>query len=148
MTKNNKKKCVCFVTGVPGAGKTLVGLDVVSRNIGTSRSVYLSGNGPLVEVLREALLRSSREKLKQFKDDEDFNKKIKLNDASIKALIQSSFSFKKDNVSRGEPTSEHIIIFDFYYTITHDDIKDFENVELSQSSIRLGSFLDNFVSIR
>ena len=110
--KNNKKKCVCFVTGVPGAGKTLVGLDVVSRNIGTSRSVYLSGNGPLVEVLREALLRSSREKLKQFKDDEDFNKKIKLNDASIKALIQSSFSFKKDNVSRGEPTSEHIIIFD------------------------------------
>ena len=43
---------------------------------------------------------------------------------------------------------EHIIIFDFFYTITQDDIKDFENVELSQSSIRLGSFLDNFVSIR
>ncbi len=47
--------------------------------------------------MREALLRSSREKLKQFKGDVDFNKKIKLNDASIKALIQSSFSFKKDN---------------------------------------------------
>ena len=43
---------------------------------------------------------------------------------------------------------EKIIIFDFYYTITQDDIKNFENVELSQSSIRLGSFLDNFVSIR
>ena len=43
---------------------------------------------------------------------------------------------------------EHIIVFDFFYTITQDDIKDFENVELSQSSIRLGSFLDNFVSIR
>lgn len=43
---------------------------------------------------------------------------------------------------------EKIIIFDFFYTITQDDIKGFENVELSQSSIRLGSFLDNFVSIR
>lgn len=43
---------------------------------------------------------------------------------------------------------EKIIIFDFYYTITQDDIKGFDNVELSQSSIRLGSFLDNFVSIR
>lgn len=43
---------------------------------------------------------------------------------------------------------EKIIVFDFYYTITENDIKDFENVELSQSSIRLGSFLDNFVLIR
>lgn len=108
--RDNNKKCICFVTGVPGAGKTLVGLDVVSRNIGTSRSVYLSGNGPLVEVLREALLRSSREKLKQLKGNKEFDKKI--NDASIKALIQSSFSFKKDNVARKDPTSEHIIVFD------------------------------------
>lgn len=43
---------------------------------------------------------------------------------------------------------EKIIVFDFYYTITENDIKDFGNVELSQSSIRLGSFTDNFVSIR
>ena len=59
--EENKKKCVCFVTGVPGAGKTLVGLDVVAKNLNRgagSLSVYLSGNGPLVEVLREALKRS------------------------------------------------------------------------------------------
>ena len=54
-----KEKSICFVTGVPGAGKTLAGL-----NIATSRSskndehaVFLSGNGPLVDVLREALAR-------------------------------------------------------------------------------------------
>lgn len=55
--RSNKKKCVCFVTGVPGAGKTLVGLDVVAKNLNKGKenlSVYLSGNGPLVEVLREA----------------------------------------------------------------------------------------------
>lgn len=58
--REKKKKCICFVTGVPGAGKTLVGLDVVAKNLEKGRdslSVYLSGNGPLVEVLREALKR-------------------------------------------------------------------------------------------
>jgi KaiC/GvpD/RAD55 family RecA-like ATPase len=45
-----------FVTGVPGAGKTLVGLNVATRRrtMGTARAVYLSGNGPLVAVLQEA----------------------------------------------------------------------------------------------
>jgi len=56
--RENKKKCMCFVTGVPGAGKTLVGLVVVAKNMARGAgnlSVYLSGNGPLVKVLREAL---------------------------------------------------------------------------------------------
>lgn len=49
--KTTGKKCVCFVTGVPGAGKTLVGLDVVAKNQDNdaeNRCVYISGNGPLV----------------------------------------------------------------------------------------------------
>lgn len=53
------------MTGVPGAGKTLVGLDVVAKNLEKGRdslSVYLSGNGPLVEVLREALKKSVADK--------------------------------------------------------------------------------------
>ena len=41
-----------------------------------------------------------------------------------------------------------IIIFDFYYTISENDIKDFDNVELSHSSIELGSFYENFISLR
>ena len=58
--QSHQKKAICFVTGVPGAGKTLVGLDVASRNMdkdSASYSVYLSGNGPLVAVLQEALIR-------------------------------------------------------------------------------------------
>jgi hypothetical protein len=103
--RTNRKKCVCFVTGVPGAGKTLVGLDVVAKNLNKgidSLSVYLSGNGPLVEVLREALKKSVKEKKQLNRNTE----------AAINALIQSSFSFKKDNVRTTNPTVEKILIFD------------------------------------
>lgn len=62
-------KGICFVTGVPGAGKTLVGLDVAVKqtykdgNIDTDNgAVYLSGNGPLVAVLTEALARDNKNK--------------------------------------------------------------------------------------
>src|SRR5690606_21151130 len=56
--KDNHEKAICFVTGVPGAGKTLVGLDIATQNMDPHSelySVYLSGNGPLVKVLQEAL---------------------------------------------------------------------------------------------
>ena len=54
------RKLICFVTGVPGAGKTLVGLNVATRRRDVDQpthAVFLSGNGPLVAVLREALTR-------------------------------------------------------------------------------------------
>ena len=60
-TKARKGKSICFVTGVPGAGKTLVGLNVaVQQEEGQDLAVYLSGNGPLVEVLTEALTRDKQ----------------------------------------------------------------------------------------
>lgn len=61
-TKRNKEKSIIFVTGVPGAGKTLVGLDIVfdkaydKENTKKSRAVYLSGNGPLVDILQKELI--------------------------------------------------------------------------------------------
>lgn len=61
-TKQKRKKSICFVTGVPGAGKTLVGLQVAiqqSDKDNNSKAVYLSGNGPLVAVLTEALARDN-----------------------------------------------------------------------------------------
>ncbi len=103
--QTNKRKCVCFVTGVPGAGKTLVGLDVVAKNMDEGKknlSVYLSGNGPLVEVLREALKRSVKAK-KQFNRETE---------AAINTLIQGSYAFKKDNASHNHATPENILIFD------------------------------------
>lgn len=63
-TKKNNKKSICFVTGVPGAGKTLVGLDIATNNIDIDRAVYLSGNYPLVKVLTEALARDRRDRSK------------------------------------------------------------------------------------
>lgn len=99
------KKCICFVTGVPGAGKTLVGLDIVASNLKNDKnnlSVYLSGNGPLVEVLREALKKSAKEKGKVNKETE----------TAINALIQSSYAFKKDCVKDKSTPPERILVFD------------------------------------
>src|SRR6185436_1750941 len=63
------RKSVCFVTGVPGAGKTLVGLNIATRHIDKESelySVFLSGNGPLVAILREALARDKVHREKAF----------------------------------------------------------------------------------
>ena len=128
--RRNKKKCVCFVTGVPGAGKTLVGLDVVAKSLDSDSdglSVYLSGNGPLVEVLREALKKSveARDKEREElwkrakkhggatfdvpKPEKLFNNHTR---AAINTLIQGSYAFKKDNATQSKPTPENILIFD------------------------------------
>ncbi len=68
-SKVDRKKSICFVTGVPGAGKTLVGLDVAIKQTykdgaldKENGAVYLSGNGPLVAVLTEALARDNQKK--------------------------------------------------------------------------------------
>ena len=63
-SKQNHEKSICFVTGVPGAGKTLVGLNVAIQQEEGDLAVYLSGNGPLVKVLTEALARDKVQKEK------------------------------------------------------------------------------------
>lgn len=71
-SKQHQKKSICFVTGVPGAGKTLVGLDVAIKQTYQGKdepadeegAVYLSGNGPLVAVLTEALAQDNHKKCK------------------------------------------------------------------------------------
>ncbi len=72
-SKEKKKKSICFVTGVPGAGKTLVGLDVAIKQtyqgkngpVKDESAVYLSGNGPLVAVLKEALAQDNYNRCKE-----------------------------------------------------------------------------------
>lgn len=76
-SKENGEKSICFVTGVPGAGKTLVGLDVAVKQtyqgsdtpVEDEQAVYLSGNGPLVAVLNEALAQDNYKKCKSRGDD-------------------------------------------------------------------------------
>ncbi len=82
-SKEQKKKTICFVTGVPGAGKTLVGLDVAIKQtyqghdepVKDEGAVYLSGNGPLVAVLTEALAQDNVKKCRER------NEKKKLTDS-------------------------------------------------------------------
>lgn len=92
-SKRDKEKSICFVTGVPGAGKTLVGLNVaIQQSILAEGSpenernlaVYLSGNGPLVKVLTEALARDKQER------DRKIGKKSNITDArrSVSQFIQ------------------------------------------------------------
>lgn len=72
-SRAKRQKSICFVTGVPGAGKTLVGLDVAikqtyqghSEPVKDEGAVYLSGNGPLVAVLTEALAQDNLERCKR-----------------------------------------------------------------------------------
>lgn len=105
LSKQRGEKSICFVTGVPGAGKTLVGLNMGAKHIG----VFLSGNGPLVEVLREALARDriQREKAR--------GGKIKKGEAvrEVKALIQNVHHFRDECLrDANQPPVEHVAVFD------------------------------------
>ena len=72
-SKEQNEKSICFVTGVPGAGKTLVGLEVAvkqtyqnqGKDLENNGAVYLSGNGPLVAVLTEALAQNNYKKCRE-----------------------------------------------------------------------------------
>ena len=83
--RENKHKGICFVTGVPGAGKTLIGLQTaISQFEQNEKAVYLSGNFPLVEVLQEAL---SRDYVRRSKEKGERCPKAEAK-SKVKAFIQ------------------------------------------------------------
>lgn len=118
-TKARKGKSICFVTGVPGAGKTLVGLNisVLLQNEGAS---LLSGNGPLVSVLSTALKRDLRINKNNLCSEK--------NEISVESIIRGAYEYKKEifdkrlifntedgtitRKSGSEHSSQHVIIFD------------------------------------
>ncbi|MEP7311500.1 MAG: DUF2075 domain-containing protein [Pseudomonadota bacterium] len=104
------EKYICFVTGVPGAGKTLVGLNLATahREKDSSHAVFLSGNGPLVAVLCEALTRDDVARRKR--EGERITKK----DASkpIKAFIQNVHHFRDEALRDRGPPVDRVVIFD------------------------------------
>ena len=129
-SKANSKKSICFVTGVPGAGKTLVGLNIASKRRPSSgeesaeTAVFLSGNGPLIDVLQEALTRDQ-----QSRDDEACalcsKDKKKLNCAGcthfrtkgeigseVKSFVQIVHHFRDELFASDLPPAEHIAVFD------------------------------------
>lgn len=109
--RNASCKSICFVTGVPGAGKTLVGLDVATRFQDAAselHSVYLSGNGPLVAILTEAL---ARDRIEQERRHGRHLRKGVARQA-VKAFIQAVHHFRDEGVKDPSPPPEHVTIFD------------------------------------
>lgn len=109
--RKNNYKAICFLTGVPGAGKTLVGLRIAALNYKENErasTVYLSGNGPLVAILREAL---TRDKVKREKSKG--NKVLKGEVFSqVKSIIQPIHHFRDEYLKDLSEPYEHVTIFD------------------------------------
>lgn len=100
-TRERGEKAICFVTGVPGAGKTLVGLNVAiqqfekTENGDNEMAVYLSGNGPLVDVLTESLARDKK------RQAEEKGEKCNITDArrQVKSFIQIIHHYRNDYIA-------------------------------------------------
>ncbi|OFY39390.1 MAG: hypothetical protein A2X18_04645 [Bacteroidetes bacterium GWF2_40_14] len=109
--KSERKKVICFVTGVPGAGKTLVGLKVATSHLDNDKghaSVYLSGNAPLVAILQEAL---SRDKVRR---EADLGNKVSKQSArqAVKSFIQIIHHYRDAYLVNKEAPYDHVAIFD------------------------------------
>ncbi len=110
-SKAQHRKSICFLTGVPGAGKTLAGLNIANERLKadeSEHSVFLSGNGPLVDVLREALTRDSVESAKRS------GQRILRTEAErkAKAFIQNIHHFRDDNLRTPHAPIEKVVVFD------------------------------------
>ena len=109
--KARGRKAIVFVTGVPGAGKTLVGLNVATRHgreTDTAHAVFLSGNGPLVAVLREALARDEYERIRL--TDSAIRKGTCRN--KVQAFIQNVHHFRSDTLRSPAAPADHVVVFD------------------------------------
>jgi hypothetical protein len=105
------RKGVCFVTGVPGSGKTLVGLDLAAPAAArgsAETAVYLSGNGPLVAVLQEALARDWVERERRTA------RRATKTDALRRArmFVQNVHHFRDEYLRDPDPPYEHVVVFD------------------------------------
>jgi len=111
-SRDGNFKSICFVTGVPGAGKTLVGLNTATKHQNKDdglHSVFLSGNGPLVAILREALARDNIE------NEKARGITVKKGEARsrVRSFIQNVHHFRDEClVDQHRPPIEHVALFD------------------------------------
>jgi len=104
-SKHNNKKSICFVTGVPGSGKTLTGLNAVhDQRFKDLKGVYLSGNLPLIRVLIGALKKSYAKRNKCTQKEAE---------VALSSHIQSVNNFLEEYINRSKnPPPEHVVVFD------------------------------------
>ena len=109
--QKNKKKVICFVTGVPGAGKTLVGLDIATKHLDKEKdthSIFLSGNGPLVAILQEALARDTVQRSREIGQK---TTKARAREG-VKAFIQIIHHYRDAYLVDPTAPFDHVAIFD------------------------------------
>ncbi len=107
----NAYKAICFVTGVPGAGKTLIGLNVATKHFDKKNdmySVFLSGNGPLVKILQEAL---ARDKVARERAAGRVKKKGEAR-SEVKMFIQNVHHYRDECLRDPKPPVDHVALFD------------------------------------
>lgn len=105
-SKAHNRKSICFITGVPGAGKTLAGLNIAverQKIAEDEHAVFLSGNGPLVDVLQEALARDDAKRNHTSRKEAS---------RKVKEFIQIIHHFRDDAISVDTPPVEKVAIFD------------------------------------
>lgn len=110
-SKARSRKAIVFVTGVPGAGKTLVGLNVATRHGSrddAAHAVFLSGNGPLVSVLREALARDDLDRAKRTEP----RARIGTSRSAVRAFIQNVHHFRDATLRDRSAPADHVVVFD------------------------------------
>lgn len=113
LARTKRQKAIVFVTGVPGAGKTLVGLNVATQRSepdSPTHAVFLSGNGPLVAVLREALI---RDEVGRRRAQGEAKVRKGAVEQKVKPFIQNVHHFRDEGL-RDEllPPHDHVVIFD------------------------------------
>ncbi len=121
--EQTKKKAICFITGVPGAGKTLVGLQSAINEFNNGRkAVYLSGNFPLVEVLKEALARDYIKRNKKARKHDNSIAKVTKDEArsKVKAFIQMIHHFE-DNYLVGTKIVDGDIVKEPEFFVSHSN---------------------------
>ena len=132
-SKNNREKSICFVTGVPGAGKTLVGLDIAVKQTykdgvkdKENGAVYLSGNGPLVAVLKEALARDNWRKCKEKGE----RKKLSDSQREVGEFIQVIHNYRDNMLAKiKNPVENGIVEIDPTKAVKPDEETGFGEVE-------------------
>lgn len=153
-SKENGEKSICFVTGVPGAGKTLVGLDVAVKQtyqghenpIEDEQAVYLSGNGPLVAVLNEALAKDNYKKCK----DRGEAKKISDSRREVGKFIQIIHRYRDNMLAKiKNPVENGILEIDETKAIENEEsgfgevehVAIFDEAQRSWTQKRLADYL-------
>ncbi len=109
--KKQHEKVICFVTGVPGAGKTLAGLNIANQRLAvdeTEHAVFLSGNGPLVQVLREAL---ARDEVSNWQGGKARRTKAEA-DSKVRTFVQNIHHFRDEALDSQRAPYERVAIFD------------------------------------